>query len=47
MAENDLELYPKSKKGYDIEEWDVYTKMLEGNFWYGIIYEANAQESLW
>jgi hypothetical protein len=41
---NDLQLNPKSKKGYEVEEWDIYTTLLEGNFWYGIIYEAEAEE---
>jgi hypothetical protein len=29
-----------------MEEWDVYEKMLEGNFWYGIIYKADAEPSM-
>ncbi|MBP6512323.1 MAG: hypothetical protein KA347_06620 [Bacteroidia bacterium] len=41
----DLQLNPKSEIGYEIEEWDIYETMLEGNVWYGIIYEANAQEN--
>jgi hypothetical protein len=40
----DLQLNPTSEKGYDIEEWDIFKVMLEGNFWYGITYEASAEE---
>jgi len=43
----DLEFNPKSEKGYQLEEWDVYDKMLQGNFWNGIIYEANVEENKW
>jgi hypothetical protein len=44
LAKCDLQLNPTSKLGYNIEEWDIYEKMLQGNFWYGIIYEALAEE---
>ena len=36
-----------SEKHYEIEEWDVYDKMMEGNFWYGVIYKAEAEQSDW
>jgi len=44
LLENDLSITCKSEKGYDIEEWDCYDKMLEGNYWHGIIYRAEAEE---
>lgn len=40
-----LEIKTESKDGVHIEEWDIYDKMLEGNFWYGIIYEADVEEA--
>lgn len=40
-----LEIKTESKEGLSIEEWEVYDKMLEGNFWYGIIHEASAEEA--
>ena len=47
ISKCDLQLNPTSELGYEIEEWDVYEKMLEGNFWYGIIYEASVEENKW
>ncbi len=44
IAECDLQIDGKSKLGYEIEEWDIYEKMLECNFWNGIIYQASAEE---
>ena len=44
LSENDLTITCKSENGYDIEEWDCYEKMLEGNFWHGIIYQAEAED---
>lgn len=41
---NDIDISTKSENGYFIDEWDVYSKLLEGNCWYGIIYEARAEE---
>lgn len=43
VSECDIQFNPKSELGYEMEEWDVYEKMMEGNFWYGIIYEADAE----
>jgi len=42
--ECDLQIKTTSTIGYEIEEWGIYEKMMEGNFWYGIIYEAEAEE---
>jgi len=44
IKECDLSLEGKSEKGYEIEEWDVYDKLIEGNVFYGSIYEAYAEE---
>ena len=41
----DLQLKPESELGYELESWDVSDKLLQGNVWYGIIYEANVEEN--
>lgn len=47
LSKCDLQLNPTSKLGYNVEEWDIYEKMLQGNFWYGIIYEASVESNEW
>ncbi len=47
LAKCDLQLNPTSELGYNIEEWDIYEKMLQGNFWNGIIYEASVESNEW
>lgn len=47
LAKCDLQLNPTSEIGYNIEEWDVYDKMLQGSFWSGIIYQASAEVDEW
>ena len=47
LSKCDLQLNPTSELGYNVEEWDIYDKMLQGNFWYGIIYEASVESNEW
>ena len=45
LQDFDLVLNPKSdNEVYFLEEWEVYNKLAEGNFWHGLIYEASAEE---
>lgn len=47
LAKCDLQLNTTSKLGYSIEEWGIYEKILQGNFWHGIIYEASVESNEW
>lgn len=47
LSQFDMQIKTTSNLGYCIEEWDIYEKMLQGNFWYGLIYEANSEENTW
>lgn len=35
-----------SEQGYDLEEWQVEDKLLQGNVWYGLLYQAEAEEEI-
>ena len=41
----DLSIKTTSKNGYEIEEWDIYHKLVQGFVFYGSLSKAEAQES--
>jgi len=43
----DIHLKVESKVGYELEEWNVFDKITEGNFYYGHINEADAEPNDW
>jgi len=44
INECDVNIESTSERGYSLEEWNLYNKLAEGNCWYGISYEAFAEE---